>query len=291
MSKRALGRGLDALIQQVDESESVNQKDIVMMPLRNLKSNPNQPRKDFNEETLTELADSIKQQGIIQPIIVEKDHDLYTIVAGERRYRASRMAGLSEIPVIIRSFTDEEKLEIALIENIQREDLNPIEEALAYKQLIERNNISQEALSKKIGKKRSTVANMLRLLKLPDDMQTAIANGEISSGHARAILSVINPADQRILFNRILTEFLSVRETERQANGFNKGIRGTEKQREGNSKQKVPLPEIQDFEQRFLDVFGTKVNIKGNMKKGKIEITYYSKDDLERIYEIIMKSE
>lgn len=289
MSKRALGRGLDALIQQVDEDLTSNQKDIVKIPLRNIKSNPNQPRKEFNEETLAELAESIKQQGVIQPIIVEKDNDLYTVIAGERRYRASRLAGLTEIPVIIRSFTEEEKLEIALIENIQREDLNPIEEARAYKQLIERNNISQDSLSKKIGKKRSTIANMLRLLSLPEDMQVSIAGGELSPGHARAILSVVNPADQRILYNRILNEFLSVREAERQANGFNKGIRGTEKQRDKNSTPHKTVPELQEVEQRFLDVLGTKVSIKGNLKKGKIEIAYYSKDDLERIYDIIIK--
>ncbi len=289
MSKRALGRGLDALIQQVDDDLSSNQKDIVKIPLRNIKSNPNQPRKAFNEETLAELAESIKQQGIIQPIIVEKDRDLYTVIAGERRYRASRLAGLTEIPVIIRTFTEEEKLEIALIENIQRENLNPIEEALAYKQLIERNNISQDSLSKKIGKKRSTIANMLRLLNLPEDMQVSIANGELSAGHARAILSVVNPADQRILYNRILNEFLSVREAERQANGFNKGIRGTEKQRDKRSTPNKAIPELQEVEQRFLDILGTKVSIKGNLKKGKIEIAYYSKDDLERIYDIIIK--
>ena len=290
MSKRALGRGLDALIQQVDDDFSANQKDIVHVPVRNIKSNPNQPRKEFKDETLLELAESIKQQGIIQPILVEKDRDQYTVIAGERRFRASKLAGLTEVPVIIRSFSEEEKLEIALIENIQREDLNPIEEAMAYKQLINKNNISQDGLSKKIGKNRSTIANMLRLLNLPEDMQGSIASGEISPGHARAILSVVNPADQRILFNRILSENLSVREAERQATGFNKGIRTTEKQKKTSSAGGIPVPEIQEYEQQFLDALGTKVHIKGNLKKGKIEITYYSKEDLERIYDIILKS-
>lgn len=289
MAKRALGRGLDALIQQVDPEISSNHKDVVIIPLRNIESNPDQPRKVFDEETLLELAESIKQQGVLQPIIVEKENDLYTVIAGERRYRASRLAGLSEIPAIVRTFTEEEKLEIALIENIQREDLNPIEEAQAYRHLIEANNISQDTLSQRIGKKRSTIANMLRLLKLPEDMQSAIAANEISSGHARAILSVINPADQRILFNRILNETLSVREAERQAAGFNKGVRKTEKQRDKQAKERIVTPEIQDIEQRFLDVLGTKVNIKGSLAKGKIEIAYYSKDDLERIYDIIIK--
>ncbi len=287
MSKRALGRGIDALIQQVDEDTSADHKDITKVPLRNIQPNPFQPRTEFDEERLTELAESIKQQGVIQPLIVEKDRDIYTIIAGERRFRAARMAGLSEVPVILRKFTDDEKLEIALIENIQREDLNPIEEAKGYRQLMERNNLSQESLSKKIGKKRSTVANAVRLLKLPEDMQDAIVNGELSSGHARAILSVINPADQRILFNRIINEHLSVREAERQAAGFNKGMRSSEKERDKTSQPRIVPPEVQEIEQRFLDKLGTKVSLKGNMQKGKIEITYYSKEDLERVYDII----
>ncbi len=288
MAKRALGRGIDALIQQVDEDSSIASKDVTSVYLRNLQPNPNQPRKSFDEESLRELAESIRQQGVLQPILVEKVLDSYIVVAGERRFRAAGMAGLSKVPVIVRKFSEEEKLEIALIENIQREDLNPIEEAHAYLQLMERNNLSQENLSKKIGKKRSTIANATRLLKLPEDMQNSIANGELSAGHARAILSVINPADQRILYNRIVTDALSVREAERQATGFNKGIRSSEKHGDKRDLQKISSPEVQDIEQRFLDVFGTKVNLKGNLKRGKIEISYYSKDDLERIYNLIV---
>ena len=287
MSKRALGRGIDALIQQVDDETPPEPKDVTTVQLRNIQPNPFQPRTEFDEERLTELAESIKQQGVIQPLIVEQDRDVYTIIAGERRFRAARMAGLSEVPVILRKFTDDEKLEIALIENIQREDLNPIEEAKAYRKLMERNNLSQDSLAKKIGKKRSTVANSMRLLKLPEDMQISIVNGELSSGHARSILSVINPADQRILYNRILNEHLSVREAERQAAGFNKGIRSSEKERDKSSYPKLVPPEVQEIEQRFLDILGTKVSLKGDMKKGKIEITYYSKEDLERVYDII----
>jgi len=287
VSKRALGRGIDALIQQVDDETPPEPKDVTTVQLRNIQPNPFQPRTEFDEERLTELAESIKQQGVIQPLIVEQDRDVYTIIAGERRFRAARMAGLSEVPVILRKFTDDEKLEIALIENIQREDLNPIEEAKAYRKLMERNNLSQDSLAKKIGKKRSTVANSMRLLKLPEDMQISIVNGELSSGHARSILSVINPADQRILYNRILNEHLSVREAERQAAGFNKGIRSSEKERDKSSYPKLVPPEVQEIEQRFLDILGTKVSLKGDMKKGKIEITYYSKEDLERVYDII----
>ncbi len=291
MSKRALGRGIDALIQQVDDDTTSDHKDVTTVPLRNIQPNPYQPRTEFDEERLFELAESIKQQGVIQPLIVEKERDIYTIIAGERRFRAARMAGLSEVPVILRKFTDDEKLEIALIENIQREDLNPIEEAKAYRKLMERNNLSQDSLAKKIGKKRSTVANSVRLLKLPEDMQESIVNGELSSGHARAILSVINPADQRILYNRIINEHLSVREAERQAAGFNKGMRSSEKERDKNSQPRIVPPEVQEIEQRFLDKLGTKVSLKGNMQKGRIEITYYSKEDLERVYDIITGSE
>lgn len=288
MAKRALGRGIDALIQQVDEEKVATSKDVMTVYLRNIQTNPNQPRKDFNEESLKELADSIRQQGVIQPIIVEKVYDSYTIIAGERRFRAARMAGLSEVPVIVRSFSEEEKLEIALIENVQREDLNPIEEAHAYRELMERNNLSQESLAGKIGKKRSTIANSVRLLKLPEDMQESIVGGELSAGHARAILSVVNPADQRILYNRIVMDALSVREAERQASGFNRGIRSSEKQQDKKDTPRIQSPEIQDIEQRFLDVLGTKVSLKGNLKRGKIEISYYSKEDLERIYDILI---
>lgn len=290
MAKRVLGRGIDALIQQVDEDKVGDTGDVATVDLRNIQPNPNQPRKDFDEDSLKELAESIRQQGIIQPIIVEKVFDSYTIIAGERRFRAAKIAGLSEVPVIVRSFSEEEKLEIALIENVQREDLNPIEEAYAYKELMERNNLSQESLAQKIGKKRSTVANAVRLLKLPEDMQESIVSGELSAGHARAILSLVNPADQRILYNRIVMDALSVREAERQAAGFNRGIRSSEKQKQRDKTDlpKIQSPEVQEIEQRFLDVLGTKVTLKGNLQRGKIEISYYSKEDLERIYDLLI---
>jgi ParB family chromosome partitioning protein len=288
VAKRVLGRGIDALIQQVDEDKVGDTGDVATVDLRNIQPNPNQPRKDFDEDSLKELAESIRQQGIIQPIIVEKVFDSYTIIAGERRFRAAKMAGLSEVPVIVRSFSEEEKLEIALIENVQREDLNPIEEAYAYKELMERNNLSQESLAQKIGKKRSTVANAVRLLKLPEDMQESIVSGELSAGHARAILSLVNPADQRILYNRIVMDALSVREAERQAAGFNRGLRSSEKQRDKTDLPKIQSPEVQEIEQRFLDVLGTKVTLKGNLQRGKIEISYYSKEDLERIYDLLI---
>jgi ParB family chromosome partitioning protein len=290
VSKKALGKGIDALIQQVEDPHGTVEKDDVnRIPLRSIEPSPHQPRSDFDQEALEELAESIKQQGVIQPIIVEKSPQGYMIVAGERRFRAARMAGLSEVPVIIRSFTDEEKLEIALIENVQREDLNPLEEAKAYRHLMESNNLNQDGLARKIGKKRSTVANSVRLLNLPEDMRESIAKGELTPGHARAILSVVNPADQRILYQRILSDSLSVREAERQAAGFNKGIRSSEKDSKKKKSEQPASPEVQEIEQKFLDVLGTKVNLKGSVSKGKIEISYYSKEDLERIYEIITR--
>ncbi len=287
MSKSALGKGLGSLLPQVDEG-SLSGSAVHNLPLNLIHPNPHQPRKKFNEEALRELADSIKEQGIIQPIIVEKDGDRFNIIAGERRFRAARITGLFEIPAIIRKYTEAEKLEAALIENIQREDLNAVEEAKAYTQLMTTLNLNQEEVARKVGKKRSTIANSLRLLKLPDDMQTAVINNEITAGHARALLSILNPADMRILYSRILNDVLSVRAAEQQASALNNG------KRENISKkpdiQKIADPELSRMEQKFIDALGTKVSVKGTIRKGKIEISYFSLDDLERIYEILLKS-
>ncbi|WP_020613788.1 ParB/RepB/Spo0J family partition protein [Sediminispirochaeta bajacaliforniensis] len=290
MSKKALGRGIEALIHQADDSLELPEElkgDVSSLPLRKIRTNPDQPRKHFDEEALRELADSIRNQGVIQPIIVDEEsaHGLHTIVAGERRFRAARLAGLSEIPVIIRAFSEEDKLEIALVENVQREDLNPVEEAQAYRHLMDAMNLSQDAVARKVGKKRSTVANSLRLLKLPEDVQDSLVKGELTAGHARAILSVLNPADQRILYGRILQHGLSVRETEDQASALNKGMRATEQKEEKTPANRAP--ELRSIEQKFLDALGTKVTIRGSLKKGKIEIAYYSMDDLERLFDII----
>ena len=300
MSKKALGKGLEALFQAAGNGEKGNytpglakeKKDIALgfgnfMDIGKIITNPEQPRKEFDDEALKELAASIKEKGVLQPILVEKKGDKYLIIAGERRYRAAVIAGLKEIPVIEKEFSEEEKLEIALVENIQREDLSPIEEAKAFSALIKNYNIGQDELSKRIGKNRSTIANSLRLLKMPQDMQDALSSGEITSGHARAVLSVVNPADQRILFGRIISGALSVREAEKQAAELNKGIRGAGQAEKKEKKKKSP--DILRIEQKFIDVFGTKVNLNGTLSKGKIEITYFSKEDLERIFEIIEK--
>ncbi len=301
-----LGRGLNALLEddrQEFETAAGSTRTDSAKPAQGagtelfvnpalLKPNPHQPRQEFDEEALRELADSIREHGIIQPIIVEKNgEDSYYIIAGERRTRAARMAGLTSVPVIIKKFSEERKLEVALIENIQRENLNPVEEAQAYHQLMTLGNLSQEEAAARVGKSRSAVANALRLLKLPEDMLSSLASGQLTPGHARAILSIINPADQRILFGRIIGNGLSVRDTERMAGELNAGSRAGASGTAGNpKKEKQSAPsdiEAQNLEQKFIDVLGTKVTIKGNLEKGSIEIAYFSRDDLDRIYELI----
>ena len=231
-----LGRGLNALLDESEQEtrdnapEAVRAGSELFVDPSLLKPNPHQPRREFDEEALKELADSIREHGIIQPIIAEEAGDgTYFIIAGERRTRAARLAGLLTVPVILKKFSEERKLEVALIENIQRENLNPIEEAEAYHQLMTMGNLSQEETAARVGKNRSTVANALRLLKLPEDIRSSLSTGQISPGHARAILSIMNPADQRILFGRIVGNGLSVREAERMAAELNGGSRAAKK--------------------------------------------------------------
>lgn len=289
-AKYGLGKGLDALLAgtSADETRPENApQGEVRIPLEKLKANPNQPRKVFDEASLHELAASIREHGIIQPIIVEETSDgNYIIVAGERRSRAARLAGLREVPAIIRNYSDERRLEVALIENVQRSDLNPIEEAQAYKRLMELTGLSQDEVAARVGKNRSTVANALRLLKLPEDMQNALASQQLTSGHARAILSVVNPADQRVLFGKIVAEAISVREAEKFAQELNGGIRAADKLKE-TEKVHEKSPELLAIEQRFIDVLGTKVSISGGLKRGTIRIDYYSMEDLDRLYAIL----
>jgi ParB family chromosome partitioning protein len=284
----ALGKGMEALfgaeVQSVSDNKSSGKETYIDIKL--IKANPDQPRKEFNQEALEELSESIRQQGIIQPILLEDKGGEYLIIAGERRFRAAGLAGLKEVPAIVRKYTEEEKLEIALIENIQREDLNPIEVAAAYKKLMNVTGLNQEELSVKVGKKRSTVANSLRLLRLPEDMQQAISDGTVSAGHARAILSVINPSDQRILFSKIVQEGLSVRQAETMAGDLNSG-----KRMQSGGPAKKPEKKsyaVTEIEEKLINRLGTKVSIRGDEKKGKIEINYFSGDDLERIHDLIL---
>ena len=254
-----------------------------------LKPNPHQPRQVFDETELKELSDSIVEHGIVQPIIIEDAGDgTFYIIAGERRTRAAKMVGLKKVPVQLRKFSDEKKLEVALIENVQRSNLNPIEEAQAYYDLMKVSGLNQDEVAQKVGKNRSTVANALRLLKLPEDMQNSLIVGQITSGHARALLSVVNPADQRVLFGKIIGSNLSVRQAEAQASSLNDGGRATKKdtKREG---AKVRDPDIISIEQKFMETLGTKVSLNGNLEKGQLVIDYFSRADLDRLYQAIIK--
>ena len=260
---------------------------IISVSIDKIKANENQPRKSFDDNTLEELAESIKNQGILQPLLVEKiNDDCYIIVAGERRFRAAKLAGLKEIPVIVRSFTEIERIEVALIENIQRENLNSIDEAAAYQYLIQKSGLTQEEVAVKVGKKRSTVANSLRLLQLPDSMKDDVISGVLSAGHARAILSLVNPNDRVLLRDKIIEKELSVREAEEEAELLNQGKKVKVKRA---SKTKDPY--VQEIEDKLLEAFGTKVEVKGNLKRGKLVIQYSSKADLERLYKILGKSD
>jgi ParB family chromosome partitioning protein len=282
MSKRALGRGIDALL----STEAEDQASPTTVPLRAIKISGRQPRKNFPEDALQELARSIQNRGILQPILVQPvGGDEYTVVAGERRFRAAKIAGLTEIPVLIRSFSDLEKTEIALIENLQREDLSAVEEAEGYKTLIDIGNLTQEEVARRVGKNRATVANSLRLLKLPDEILEALDKGRISAGHARALLAVQDGVIQKQLFRRILEQELSVREVEKEAARLQK--RDLEKKPPERSNDTVRSPELRALEQRLIERLGTKVSIHGGHDKGKIEISYYSMDDLERILALL----
>ena len=255
-----------------------------------LKPNPHQPRQEFSEENLQELSDSIRENGVLQPILIEDAGDgTFYIIAGERRTRASRLAGLTKVPVQLGKYSEIKKLEVALIENIQRADLNPVDEAKAYYKLMELGGLSQDDVAKRVGKKRSTVANSLRLLKLPEDMQGALINGQITAGHARALLSVASTSDQRILFGRIVGSAISVREAEQFANEYNNGKPISAKKTVKNEKNENRDPDLAAIEQKFIEKLGTKVIIKGDLNHGTLQIDYFNSDDLDRLYQIINK--
>ncbi len=253
-----------------------------------LKPNPKQPRIEFNQKQLDELCDSIKENGVLQPIIIEYvNDDLFYIIAGERRTRAAKMAGLKKVPVQLRKYDEQKKLEVALIENIQRADLNPIEEATAYYNLVQMGDLSQDEVAKRVGKNRSTVANAIRLLKLPEDIQKALVTGQITSGHARALLMVKTDADMRVLFGKIIGSGLSVREAEALADNYNNGGRAVIKK--AGKKPSKKDPDIALFEQELRNLFGVKdVNFKGDTSKGSIEIGFTNKDDFDRIYNVLL---
>jgi len=306
VAKRRLGKGIDALLQGRDMEQVERLNSVVSVPLDDLRPNPDQPRKHFSEDRLKELADSVREKGVIQPILVEESPGGgFLIVAGERRFRAAKLAGLDTVPVILRDFTEDEKLEIALIENLQREDLNPIEEATAFRILMETAELTQDELAKRLGMNRSTIANGLRLLKLESDIQQAISDGALSAGHARAILSVEDTGTRKTLVKRIKDDGISVREAESMAAALNAGVyqapaspaspsgasagRSAKSASGGAPAQGTPRKsvELKEMEERLLQALGTKVVIKGSNTRGKLEIDYFSMEDLERIFEII----
>jgi ParB family chromosome partitioning protein len=277
--KRGLGKGLGALLPGVDTEEDSPIKEI---KLTEIEPNKSQPRKNFDEEKLEALAESIKTHGVIQPIIVKKlESGFYQIIAGERRWRAARLAGLKTIPVIIKDYEKKEVLEIALIENLQREDLNPIEESEAYQNLINEFNLTQEEISARVGKSRSAIANALRLLNLPEGIKQLLIEDKISSGHARAILSIDNIELQIQVANKVVNEGLSVRETE-------KYVKALVSQKSKKNKKDNKLSHVYiDIQNRMSQNLGTKVRIYPGANKSKIEIEYYSDDDLERIMNLL----
>ena len=301
--KRGLGRGLDSLFGEfnddilagnVENNLTKIQKDNEPKSIEKIEGtpkeieiglidrNPDQPRKKFDEEALEELANSIKSHGVIQPIIVKKVGERYVIIAGERRYRASRIAGIKTIPCIIKDYTEQEISEISIIENLQREDLNPIESARAIKNLIESYNLTQDEVADKIGKSRPAVANTLRLLNLPEGIVSLIENNKISAGHGRALLGVEDAVKQKEIAVMILEKGLTVRDVENVIKNIN------------GPKPVIIKPEksleIKDFETKIKKLFATKAEIKGNDNKGKIIVEYYSKEDLNRIYDILISN-
>lgn len=292
MAARGLGKGLDALIPNAvgeakakkEEKTSVTntQGPETIVKITKVEPNREQPRKNFDEDALQELADSIKQFGLLQPIMVQDRKDYYEIIAGERRWRAAKLAGLKEIPVIIRNYTEQEIVEISLIENIQREDLNPIEEAQAYKRLLTEFNLKQDEVAERVSKSRAAVTNSIRLLKLSDNVQRMVIDEMISTGHARALLAIENPDEQYTLAQRIFDEKLSVRDVEKIVKNLNK----PEKPKKVDDKIMQVI--YQDIEEKLKQRLSTKVTVasKGD-GAGKIEIEFYNHEDLDRLLEII----
>lgn len=285
LKRSGLGRGLDSLIPQGKiEAEHVGEARVIKIPLNSVSANQLQPREDFDEEKLDELVQSIKEKGIIQPVLVRRrDDETYELIAGERRLRAAKKAGLTDIPAIVRDASNEESLELALIENIQRANLNPIEEAKAYKKLMENFGLNQDELSKKVGKERATVANTLRLLKLPEEIQKAVTEEKITYGHGRALLGLKTEAEQLMVYGRIILKNLSVRDVERIVQKAN---------RQGGIRLKPIIEKSRDpflfqYEESLKRLLGTQVRINPEGKGGHIEIEYYSKDDLARIIECL----
>ncbi len=289
---RGLGKGLDTMIPNKiggDKTSTESSKkpeigkDVVYVKIGKVEPNREQPRKSFDEDALLELSESLKQYGVLQPLLVQDKKDYYEIIAGERRWRAAKLAGLKEVPVIIKKLTDQEIVEISLIENIQRENLNPIEEALAYKRLLREFNLKQDEVAERVSKSRTAVTNSMRLLKLDERVQQMVIDELISTGHARALLAITDNEIQYTLAQQIFDEKLSVRETEKLIKKMQSPKQEKAELNQGSSMAVF----YEDIEQKLKNIMGTKVSInQKDNKKGKIEIEYYSNDELERIVDL-----
>lgn len=294
--KRGLGKGISSLMSGFDfdsqtddiitktiKDERKDKMTVVQLDIGHVRPNPNQPRKYFDEEALSGLAESIKSQGIIQPLTVEEiAPGEFSIIAGERRYRAAKIAGLEKIPAIVVNINEIQRIQMSLIENIQRENLNAIEEATAYQYLIDHSGFTQEMVSQKVGKSRSAIANSLRLLSLSDKMKDDIVSGAMSAGHARAILSLVNPADRDLLRDKIVHEGLSVRDAEILADSYNKGHKLIQRKKSAGKDS-----EIVNIEEKFVSAIGARVEIKGSLDKGKLQIKFKNQKELERLYALL----
>ncbi|MDD5060490.1 MAG: ParB/RepB/Spo0J family partition protein [Candidatus Omnitrophica bacterium] len=281
MERRALGKGLSALIPEKAAEAAAHKEEIIYVQSGQIKPNPFQPREDFDQQSIEELAQSIKEKGVIQPLLVRRRGDNYELIAGERRLRAASSLGLKEIPIIVREVSDQDSLELALIENIQREGLNPIEEAHAYQHLLDKFNVTQEKISEVLGKARVTITNTLRLLKLPHEVQDEMKKGRISFAHGRALLEVEDANQQRRLAQDIISKGLSVRELE----SLLKSIRPKVAKRKIGAGLREPIVAI--LEEQLQHALATKVRISKRKKRGHINIEFYSQEDLERIVNVI----
>lgn len=295
--KKGLGKGLDSLItdkvntkpaaaKSAEKPKSGHAADAIMMDIKKIEPNRDQPRKKFDEDALIELADSMKQFGVLQPLLVQERDDYYEIIAGERRWRAAKIAGIKELPVLIKKLTDQQIMEISLIENIQREDLNPIEEAMAFKRLLTEFHLKQDEVAERVSKSRTAVTNAMRLLKLNEKVQQMVIDEMLTTGHARALLGIEDQEQQYAIAQKIFDEKLSVRDTEKLV----KSLQG-EKKKKKEEKQKLD-PKMEavyhDLEEQMKTILGTKVSINHkDAKKGKLEIEYYSQDELDRIIDMI----
>ena len=292
--RNGLGKGLDSLItkkidtpvENVQKPTSEHAADAIIMDINKVEPNRDQPRKKFDEDALLELSESLKQFGVLQPLLVQERDDYYEIIAGERRWRAAKLAGLKEVPVIIKKLTEQEIMEISLIENIQREDLNPIEEALAYKRLLTEFNLKQDEVAERVSKSRTAVTNAMRLLKLNEKVQQMVIDEMISTGHARALLGIEDQEKQYTIAQKIFDEKLNVRETEKLVKNLQK--EKNNKPEEKKTMDPTLLAIYQDLEEQMKGILGTKVTINSkNEKQGKLEIEYYSQEELDRIVDLL----